>query len=95
MTHTLKSWPQFFSAIKEGTKTHDLRSKNDREFSIGDILLLQEYDPVNGEYTGRSLSALVTYITSNTFPCAYSSAMLNRDACILSIKVIPGTYIRE
>ena len=84
-THELKSWPQFFEAIRLGLKTHDLRSKKDREFKVGDTLILLEYDPINGVYTGRTVECTVTFITSNEYPCAYSSAVLDRNAVILSI----------
>lgn len=86
-TIELKSWPQFFQAIKGGYKTHDLRRK-DREFYSGQELVLKEFDPNKGEYTGDSVRVEVTYITSNEFPCAYSSHALDNDYCILSLRVI-------
>ena len=86
-TWHLKSWPWFFEAILNGTKKHDLRSKKDRDFKVGDRVMLSEYDPIKGHYTGRLLFANITYITSNDHPCAYSSAVLDRDACILSLEV--------
>ena len=45
--HKLKTWPEQFDAIKEGSKTFEFR-KNDRNFEIGDILLLQKFDPTIG-----------------------------------------------
>lgn len=88
-THTMKSWPHFFQAIKMGFKKHDLRIKEkERDFKIGDTVILLEYDPFKGAYTGQSLTAKITYITSNDLPCAYSSAMLARDAVILSLEVL-------
>ena len=65
----LKSWPQFFQAILKGEKKHDLRSM-DRRFEVGDIVVLQEYDPFNGFYTGQELRATITFITSEDTPCA-------------------------
>lgn len=85
MRHEVKSWPQFFTAIMEGKKTHDLRH-NDRYFNIGDTLFLGEFNPTTGKYTGRYCEVEITYITSRDFPCAFSSAILDRDYCILSIK---------
>jgi hypothetical protein len=85
---TMKSWPAFFQAIKGGYKLHDIRSKKDRTFEVGQRWLLQEYDPFKGEYTGDSLVVEITYITSNDTPCAYSSAVLDRDAVVLSLKVL-------
>jgi hypothetical protein len=43
--HTLKSWPQFFEAILGGSKTHDLRRADDRDFRVGDSILLREFPP--------------------------------------------------
>lgn len=85
----LKSWSHFFDAIKAGQKRHDLRSKKDRNFHVGQRLRLMRYDNILGGYTGESMVVEVTYITSNDTPCAFSSAVLDRDYCILSLmKVI-------
>lgn len=84
----LKSWTHFFQAIKAGEKRHDLRSKKDRDFFVGQRLLLEEYDNVHGHYTGENIQVEVTYITSNDTPCAFSSAVLDRDYAILSLKVL-------
>lgn len=89
ITHELKCWPQFFSAIAEGRKRHDLRRSSDRDFVVGDRLLLREFDPGIGEYTGRSQLVVVTYITSHALPCALSGDALDRDYCILSIAHSP------
>jgi hypothetical protein len=37
--------------------------KNDRDYQVSDVLLLQEYNPKTNEYTGRELLVEVTYIT--------------------------------
>ena len=57
-----KAWPQQFEAIKSGKKKHDLRLA-DVELKEGDILLLEEWDPDEGEYTGRTLEKKVTYVS--------------------------------
>lgn len=86
--HILKSWPQFFQPIKNGTKLHDLRKIDpDNPFKVGDHIHLKEYDPVTGEYTGETQNVIITFITSNTTPCAYSSAALDRGYAILSIRL--------
>lgn len=84
-THYVKSWAHFYDAIAAGQKTHDLR-KNDRDYRVGDKLILQRYDNINGVYTGEELPVEVTYITNNTVPCAFSSAVLPSDYAILSIQ---------
>jgi len=84
-THKVKSWTAFFQAFKTGAKKHDMRDLKDRDYKVGDILILQEYDPFKGEYTGEELTRQITYITSRDTPCAFSSAALDRDYCILSL----------
>jgi uncharacterized protein DUF3850 len=85
--HTLKSWPQFFELVLSGEKTHDLR-RNDRDFRVGDLLRLQEFDVDGRGYTGRQLTVTITYITSADYPCALSSGALHPDFCILSIRKV-------
>lgn len=43
-THDLKCWPSFFEPIANGVKPFEVRS-NDREFKVGDVLLLREFEP--------------------------------------------------
>jgi hypothetical protein len=85
--HDLKSWPKFFRPIIAAQRTHELR-RNDRDFTVGDHLLLREYDPATGTYTGHEARAEVTSITSNEVPCAVSDDGLHPDFCILSINVL-------
>jgi hypothetical protein len=85
--HRLKCWPQFFESIKRREKTHDLRRADDRDFEVGDRLLLEEFDPSTKSYSGRRLVVEITYITSATQPCALSDKALASDYCILSIKL--------
>ena len=59
--HTLKCWPDFFKPIISGTKTFDLR-KDDRAYAVGDDLVLCEFRPGVGEYTGRTRRMRITYI---------------------------------
>ena len=42
--HQLKTWPQYFERIISGQKNFEVR-KNDRDFQVGDILILNHYDP--------------------------------------------------
>lgn len=42
-THALKTAPEHFQALMDGTKTAELR-KDDRGFAVGDVLLLCEWD---------------------------------------------------
>lgn len=60
MVHNLKTLPKYFIDVKAGKKPFEVR-KNDRNFQVGDTLILQEYDPETG-YSGRQMTCLVTYI---------------------------------
>lgn len=62
MIHKLKIHPEYFEEVFTRKKSFEIR-KNDRNFQIGDILLLQEYIPETQEYTGRVVERKVTYIT--------------------------------
>ena len=64
MTHELKTWPNFFKAIEEGSKNFEVRF-DDRGFAVGDTLILKEFDPaaaIGFRETGRKLGRRVTYI---------------------------------
>lgn len=84
--HRVKSWSYLFQAAKQGIKTHDVRDMRDRDYKVGDTLVLCEFDQATGTYTGEELECESTYIANRQVPCAFSSAVLDRDFGILSIK---------
>ena len=53
MIHELKTLPIYFEEVIEGRKSFEVR-KNDRNFKVGDMLALNEYDAEKKEYTGNS-----------------------------------------
>lgn len=60
-THYLKTWPEFFQAVKKRKKKFEIRF-NDRDYQKGEILILQEFDPNTNGYTGANdIVCLVTY----------------------------------
>jgi hypothetical protein len=61
MTHEMKTWPIFFRQVKAGRKSFEVR-RNDRDFHVGDVLILQEYDPAAKTYTGDFVARGVTYL---------------------------------
>ena len=58
--HYLKTWPVFYADVECGAKTFEVR-KNDRNFQVGDILCLREYEPKTKEYSGENLLVSVDY----------------------------------
>lgn len=43
--HYLKIYPEYFEAVISGQKTVELRREDDRQFAVGDVLVLREWDP--------------------------------------------------
>jgi uncharacterized protein YqfB (UPF0267 family) len=58
--HYLKTWPVFYADVECGAKTFEIR-KNDRNFQVGDILCLREYEPKTKKYSGEFLLVSVDY----------------------------------
>jgi hypothetical protein len=67
--HKLKTWPPYFNEVLSGRKPFEWRI-DDRDFEVGDTLVLQEYipNPENvgreGKYTGREITKTVSYLFS-------------------------------
>lgn len=59
--HELKTWPEHFWDVWEGKKKVELR-KDDREFQVGDTLVLHEWSPVLEDYTMFVQKVTVTHI---------------------------------
>ena len=59
--HELKTIPYYYQAVWKGVKTFEAR-KNDRDFRVGDLLHLREWDATKKEYTGAELARRVTFI---------------------------------
>jgi hypothetical protein len=63
-THRLKTWPGPFQAVLDGRKRFEVR-RDDRGFSVGDELLLCEWEPdgiATGYYSGKRVMVRVTYL---------------------------------
>ncbi len=61
MIHDLKSWPEYFRHVSDGSKTFEIR-RNDRGFKVGDMLNLREWKQELEEYTGRFAVRKITHI---------------------------------
>lgn len=80
--HKLKIAPVHFIGVMNGTKTAEFRV-NDRNFQVGDILELREFD--RGEFTGWEVHARVSDVTDVT-PYIYKQDGDSTQYVMLSIK---------
>lgn len=68
MIHELKTKPEYFSSVRNGEKTFEVRKK-DRPFEIGDYAALNEIDESGTYYTGRALLMRITYVLADEEFC--------------------------
>lgn len=61
ITHDLKIYPEFFSAVCAGVKRAELR-KNDRDYRVGDTLHLMETPRGSCHQTGEFINVKITHI---------------------------------
>lgn len=78
MHHDLKLFTKYFQPVVDGKKRSEVRI-NDRQYQIGDTVTLHEGQPGLGgfEYTGRTVSAMISYI--DTFGCQPGYVNLSLD----------------
>jgi FtsP/CotA-like multicopper oxidase with cupredoxin domain len=81
--HRLKTWPVSWEHIRDGMKRFEFR-KNDRNFQVGDIVVLREWDPFREVFTGRSMKMKITYILHG------GQFEIPEGYCIFSIKDYKG-----
>lgn len=68
MIHELKIKPEYFSSVRDGEKTFEVR-KNDRPFEIGDYAAFIEINESGTYYTGRALLMRITYVLDDEEFC--------------------------
>lgn len=78
--HKLRTDPDEFRAVLACRCTHSIR-RNDRCFQEGDRVLLQEWIPATGLYTGSEVLCLITYVTPG------GKWGIPADRCVLSIRI--------
>jgi len=62
--HVLKIWPEFYREHAMGTRRFEIR-KNDRGYDVGDLVVLQPYDPTNNAYLpGPELTYRITTVSN-------------------------------
>lgn len=62
--HRLKTWPAFFDLVSRGLKPWEYR-KNDRDFQVGDVLVLCEWDPHSERYSGAEHECVVGLVVTS------------------------------
>ena len=77
VVHEIKIANCYFEDVKNEIKRFEL-IKNDRNYKVGDRLKMMEFK--DGEYTGRVINAVVTFILED-----YEG--IKEGYCILSIKL--------
>jgi hypothetical protein len=81
--HELKIWPEYYEPGRTREKTYEVR-KDDRDYEVGDLLILKEWNPETGDYTGRKYMSKVTHILRN------KKKYVPEGYCILSTRPIPN-----
>ena len=81
--HYLKTLPEHFCETLCGRKTFEVRI-DDRNFQVGDELVLEEYKPPRG-YTKRRITAIVTSKLKNEY--------CKEGYCIMSIKIVDADNV--
>lgn len=78
--HDLKCWPEFYAAIQSGAKRFEVR-ENDRDFRVGDVLILREWSNDAHVYTGQETWHRVTYmLTGGSFGLAPGFVVMSIEA---------------
>lgn len=72
--HELKVYKEYFDVVELGLKTFEVR-KDDRNYQVGDTLILNEYDEKTG-YSGRKICVIVTYALRNPKYCKENFVIL-------------------
>jgi len=58
--HKLKIIPPYYDDVVNGIKKFELR-KDDREFKVGDYIILKEFIPEKAQYSGRECKVKIKY----------------------------------
>lgn len=59
--HFVKTWTGYFDDVDSGKKTWELRI-NDRNYQVGDLVVLMRYDIKLKTYTGHMIEIEITYL---------------------------------
>lgn len=89
--HILKLNDRYFDAVKNGIKTFEIR-RNDRDFKIGDTLILKRYD--EQAVLERYAKGCLDIFVNDEIRCAITYILthdefqgINEGYCVMSIKL--------
>lgn len=86
MIHELKIHPEYFAEVVLGNKKSEVRL-NDRNYRVGDVLLLCEWDKVSKSFTGRTERRRITHIQSlNRLMSEFGCECFRLEYVVLSVK---------
>jgi hypothetical protein len=80
--HRIKEWPEHFKDLLNG-RNFEVR-RNDRNYQVGDVLWIKEYDPLTEEFTGRGCYRTVLRV--------HPSPHLENDMVILQVALWDCPY---
>lgn len=78
IVHDLKCWREPFAQVWAGKKLFEFR-RNDRDFTVDDVLLLREWNERRETYTGRAIRVRITYILDEGFDLPSGFCILSLD----------------
>lgn len=81
MIHAVKEWPVHFNDVISGKKTFEVR-KNDRDYAVGDLIALNEYDTEKERYTGNSCLCYIDYILNDNAYCKEGYVIISIKPCV-------------
>lgn len=74
--HELKTELEQYNAIVDGRKTAEFR-RNDRDFEVGDKLVLRKWDDDCSMYVGPEFRATITHVLTRGYGMPEGFAMLS------------------
>ena len=87
MKHELKILPKWFEDVHSNKKNFEIR-KNDRDFKVGDTLILKEW--YRGKYTDRYVLREIEYIYQGD-----GTYGLSEEYCVLGLKIPHTVFIQN
>ena len=79
--HELKVWDTYYDSLESGQKNFEVR-KNDRNFQVGDLLLLNCFNPKKETYNGEKCLRRITYILHG------DKFGIEKEYCVIGLKII-------